>query len=187
MNHTHCYPLQTAPDTQMRDELTLFPNMPHEVFDTWLAPIIEHSGWPFVSVADPFPSVMWSDLFFQIPLAFWAQFRWRRHDGSLGTTLFHPASMQLVGAIAGFDTGDPFQRAHTKACVRSITNTAQRLSRATEYATMHQRTPGVLIGIQIGRSIRLVDGHHRVAGAFRAPNPNITTFTCWLADASGLL
>ena len=50
---------------------TFFKTMPPEVFDLWIVPGIDASGWPFSSVDDCIIGTEWDRFFIGRPLSFW--------------------------------------------------------------------------------------------------------------------
>ena len=63
----------------IQDAKSMLPNMPDEVFDAWLRPIIiDHSSWPYSNVFSLHPSEQWKRYFGLFTLHAISSCMWRK-------------------------------------------------------------------------------------------------------------
>lgn len=56
----------------------ILPNMPDEVFDSFMAPlIINDIGWPFLTAGDSLAGTDWHRILYPLSLSFFCQLRWK--------------------------------------------------------------------------------------------------------------
>src|SRR5437879_377450 len=76
-------------ETQIMIARALFPNMPQEVFDSWILPEIQYSGWPFRSSRDSIHASGWSAYLCDMSLDYWTALNWELYSVVVSQNLFH--------------------------------------------------------------------------------------------------
>jgi hypothetical protein len=66
--------------SEIKRAKTMLPNIPDEVFDLFLSPLITNNiGWPFQSLADALYGTDWQRIFYPFTLLGISQLVWERH------------------------------------------------------------------------------------------------------------
>lgn len=159
----------------------MFPLMPAEVFEAWLAPLIAAQGWPFTNVDDSILVDDWSRILIERPLTEWASFEWayESHDevneclssGSLGDVMqlmMHGTPMGSGAALVVRDSKD-------------------RYMRARDIMMEIKGFPGFVTAYEdAGGKLWVVDGHHRIAALSSFPGYKAVAVPFWVAkDGAG--
>jgi len=84
---------------------SMFPNMPDEVFDIFLKPLIEVYGWSFVDVKESVPvESEWFRILYPCTLFAISQFVWNRRGFSILDT-FHNVTIQDIELLIRIHKG----------------------------------------------------------------------------------
>jgi len=148
--------------TLLKQAQALFPNMPKEVFDLWLAPLIASDGWPFTSIFSSTFGTIWYRYFEGHPLKFFHDLLWYRENIPCFFSSFHPSSRYVIQLL--IDT-------HLKNIPTIATQVKGGKGRESFLGSLKfiQRTgrfytPVVLITYD--GLYQLMDGNHRIAALF---------------------
>jgi len=150
--------------------------MPDELFDKWLAPIIEAQGWPFISISDDLQASEWkNNLSINHTLKQWSECEWELTHIELYSANFKHSTLQTVFDIITFAVkGIPTSTAH-------IERTKERFRACTSFYREHNTVPWPIVIYEFSHSIRVVDGFHRLAAIFHVGFPHELKIPVWLA------
>lgn len=139
----------------------MLPNMPVEVFDIWIAPLVKTGGWPFLNNRSP-ASGQWVNNFSGHSLHLISQLRWELHNLPGSLTSFNPILKKRLALLAKqYITG-------IRQFNCAITNGPARFRRALAYVRVHKCVPKPVIAIQGTFHLELLDGNHRLAAMLTA-------------------
>ena len=154
-----------------------FPNMPSEVFDSWIAPLISGKGWPFKSIEDDLQSTSWRFVLgLDHTLKQWHECEWELITINLAEAKFTNGSMDMFKAIIGNAAyGVPTETA-------DIENTVNRFRACTAYIQKHGNIPLPIIVTNINGGYFVMDGNHRMAAVAHHNPPSNLGIPAWLAN-----
>jgi len=153
-----------------------FPNMPDEVFELWLAPLIEGKGWPFKSIEDDLQTTRWRYVLgLDYSLRQWAKCSWELMEIDLSQSSFTNGSISMVKAIIGHAVNNlPTETAN-------VENTKERFSSCVSYIKEHGTIPKPIILTRVSDGFNVMDGNHRMA-AIAFTKPENIKILAWVAD-----
>jgi hypothetical protein len=132
-----------------------FPNMPDEIFESWIQPKIKESGWPFQSKEDHTEGTNYSALLKNKSMAQWYGAFWKLQEFESTDIRFNRRSEDQIEAIA---------QDHPQ--FSGIIDTYSRRSRIVEYINNFGSIPLPVVfrfdDLDITR-FDVVDGIHRLA------------------------
>jgi hypothetical protein len=131
----------------------LFPHIPEEIFDPWVAARFEHYGWPYP--ADDSDYLAWNRNFGDITLRGLAKLHWRKDECTLSgfNEEWRPGATGIKEfAVLG-----------TASKWSTLKDTKQRFWSSVEFIRKNGTIPGSLVGVQLKGSICIWDGSHRLA------------------------
>ena len=149
------------------------PHAPDEVLNEWLVPYAQRLGWPPSPDRNSRPLGRWRWILSGRPLAFWARVRWRREEGPLESSDLDEGSQQTLR-----DLYDAYVHGIPNAYSIGITDGKQRLGKALAYVQKHGYVPSVIVFLENGSRLSVIDGHHRLVAYFMNKER-------WFADAIG--
>ena len=136
--------------------------MPPEVFDLWIVPLIDASGWPFSSVNDSVIGTEWDRFLIGRPLSFWATVEWRLLSLPMTESVYHPETALRVRWIVGnCALGEQTPTA-------DLQDTKKRFRTAASFIQVNGQLPSPIVGITTREGFEIVDGHHRLAALNRS-------------------
>jgi hypothetical protein len=137
----------------------MFPNMPDEVFDTWLLPIIRyHNAWPYSNVFSPHPSDQWRRYFGLFTLSNISHCLWDRLTLSFDKGCLDPVSNSTIECL--------IENHVQNSDATGRINVRDSKSRFFGFVEFIQRTgtiPAPIIGINTDVGLRVIDGNHRLS------------------------
>lgn len=137
----------------------MLPNMPNEVFDTWLLPIVrDHNTWPYLNVLSPHPSDQWRRYFGLYNLHDISSLFWEKLDLTFATNLLDPLSNNVIkilieNNVLNFDATGRF----------NVRNSKRRFFGFVELIQRTGTIPAPIIGINTDIGLRILDGNHRLS------------------------
>jgi hypothetical protein len=161
-----------------------FPLMPAEVFEAWLAPLIQSDGWPFLS-DEPFQIGNWSRYLLERTPAEWAAFTWRKTNQKKVPHSLHRLSLDRVSDLMRHgmhERMDPLDKFDPPGA--AIIDSKHRYFLARAVMMEIKRFPGFVTAYQdAGGKLTLVDGHHRLAALTSFPGYKAVAVPFWIAQA----
>lgn len=137
----------------------MLPNMPDEVFDTWLLPIIrDHNAWPYLDIFSPHPSLQWSQYFGLYALNDISNCIWRKLVCSFGMNTLDPISNRTINALIEdhvCDLNTPIRL--------NVRDSKVRFFGLVEFIQRTRVIPAPIVGINTDDGLRILDGNHRLA------------------------
>jgi hypothetical protein len=154
----------------------LFPKMPADVFDQWIAPLIPVYGWPFSSIDCSTENTKWCRFFAGRSLAQWAQFDFRLEELAYGVLKFEETTQwRIEGIIDHCTLGLPSKQAN-------IHDTVNRFAACANFIRRHGCLPRAIIGIPHMGSLEIIDGHHRLAALIYVGVPAEFKISIWIVN-----
>jgi len=152
-----------------------FPHVPDEMFDMWLAPLIQEIGWPFSDLNASLLGSRWELLLSQIPLSTWYQLNWELSKIEIVKikSNFNVATLDGIESIInhcafGLDTP-----------VANLPNTKERFRAIADYIRIHKTIPKPVVLIYRSRRVEIMDGCHRFASLFHVGVPDDYKLPNW--------
>ena len=156
-----------------------FASMPGEVFNIYIAPLIEGHGWPFDSTGQAsnlFEARRWFQMFDRQRVETIRQLSWEKNRFSFDFTLFHPRSKQVIAAIIEHHLGI---RSHT--AIANVADTRDKFFRARDYIARTGLMPvPVILQYDVTGTLRILDGNHRLAAMASFHNSEGGTVDAWI-------
>ena len=135
-----------------------FPNMPDEVFEDWLGPLIEVKGWPFTSIDD---DLQVTDLRYILgldnTLREWCTCEWELTEIDPLKTKFTIGSIQMIQAIISHAA------LGQQSATSNVENSTERFSACSAYINEHGNIPKPIVIKPENEGYALMDGNHRLA------------------------
>ena len=136
----------------------LFPLMAGtDVFEIWLAPIINNCGWPFKGLSDGIAGTEWERVFTWQPLQKIAQLNWHRVALPFSDITFTPQAQSTIDAM--FET---HVCNFNNPSLLKIKNTRERFTRCYEFTRRTGRTPVPCVLFADVGGYSIFDGNHRL-------------------------
>lgn len=167
-------------DTQVAR--SLLPDMPDEVFDIYIEPLIQAHGWPFTFLEEVPTSPeasRWFQMFDRQSLKTISDLSWERHTTRFSFTAFHPRSQDVITAIIEHHSNIRFH-----AAIANVADTRNKFLRARDYIarTGTMPVPVILQQDPLGLGLRILDGNHRLAAMASFPNAEAGIVDCWIGS-----
>jgi len=153
----------------------IFKNMPDEVFEIYIAPLIKDLGWPYNSAND-FVSRGWQEAFDNHQLNVIVELQWERGNTYFSSLKFHPTSAKRLDWIL---------EAHIDGRVTpcsNVRNGKQRLERNLAYIKRLRAMPSPVVFMNSHQGFRILDGNHRLAAALLVSRTIDTQIPYWLGS-----
>ena len=161
-----------------RSPKDLFPNMPQEVFDLWIAPYIPSKGWPFVTGAEEIPSI-WKAFFRFKPLIYWRSLHWKLEVAEFSVVRIDHQSQLLARRVldsaVSIANGTPTKSTEFNASY-------DRFNTHAMICIQKRRFQLPVICHVVGNCWDMVDGHHRLAALYYTikVKPGNFIFDAWV-------
>ena len=144
---------------ELQKAKAMLPNMPDEVFDTWLLPIIRgHNSWPYSNILSPHPSQRWHQYFGLLTLCDISNLLWDRISLTFDMGCLDQLSNATINTliekhIYNFDTTGGF----------NVRDSKKRFFGFVEFIKRTGNIPAPIIGINTDNGLRILDGNHRLS------------------------
>jgi hypothetical protein len=136
----------------------MFPNMPDEVFNTWLLPIIRyHNSWPYLNILSTHPSEQWRQYFGLFTLYDVSNLLWDKINLRLASHIIDPVSNDTIKALIGAHVDG------VETPARNVRDSKMRFDGFVEFIQRTCNIPASIIGIDTCGCISILDGNHRLA------------------------
>ena len=143
----------------MQKAKSMLPNMPNEVFDTWLLPIIrDHNAWPYFDIFSQHPSQQWSQYFGHFSLNDISNCTWHSHVFSFGMDTLDPSSNRTIKALIE----DHVCNLETPIRL-NVRDSKKRFFGLVEFVKRTGNIPEPIIGLNTEEGLCVLDGNHRLA------------------------
>lgn len=138
---------------------SMLPNMPDEVFNTWLLPIIkDHNQWPYADVFSSHPSDQWEKYFAFFTLAQISSCYWTQIELTFDKSCIDSVSNQTIDVLIS-------KHVHNidKIGNFNVRNSEKRFWAFVEFIKKTRNIPPPIIGLNTEDGLRVLDGNHRLA------------------------
>ncbi len=154
-----------------------FPNMPNEVFDTWLNPIIEEKGWPYSSLNDDLQATEWKYILgINTSLMSWFKCRWVFMELIAESLKLDKSNLAMIEAIVRHSAfGETTMAAN-------IMDTQERFRACTAFFTEQGLIPRPVVLKRIDSGFYILDGHHRLAAVAHVGLSNNLLIPSWVTE-----
>lgn len=138
---------------------SMLPNVPDEVFNKWLLPIIrDHESWPYRNSFSPHPSDQWRRYFRNFSINDFANCKWDKITLTFANDCLDPISEATINTLImkhvhNIDTTGCFNVRDSKSRFFTFVEFLQRLG----------TIPAPIIGINTDTGFGVIDGNHRLA------------------------
>jgi len=138
---------------------SMFPNMPDEVFNLWLAPlIINDIGWPFHAIEDSTADTNWFRILHPYSLSVLSQLKWDLDSFLINKNVFCPlsnADINLIILNKSFDI--------QAFIVWDSESSRRTLAWHKEFIEITGGLCAPIAAVFTPSGIKVFDGHHRIA------------------------
>lgn len=137
----------------------MLPNMPEEVFSTWLLPIIkDHNSWPYDNAFSPHPSDQWCQYFGLYAISDISNCLWQRMDLTFDMSCLDQLSNDTIkilieNHVYNFDVTGKF----------NVRDSKKRFIGLVEFIKRTKIIPAPIIGLNTNDGLRVLDGSHRLS------------------------
>lgn len=145
--------------TDLEKAKSMLSNMPDEVFDAWLLPIIrDHNSWPYFDIFSPHPSLQWGQYFGLFTLNDISNCLWHRMCLTFDMGCLDPISKRTIYILIK-------NHVHNlETTVRlNVRDSKMRFNGFVEFIKRTGSIPAPIIGINTDDGLRVLDGNHRLA------------------------
>lgn len=159
------------------DARACFPHMPDELFNMWIRPHIEFSGWPFrgdeTVVSDP----AWAKYLRNHPPSFWRGVQWRFTSQAFIGVVIEQRAINVAYQLSEFGR----QFIETGTAVRTpVKDSPKKVAAIATVLEKEMKFPKPLVCLVQGNEWWLMDGHHRLAAMFMQKEIEHFPFDAWI-------
>ncbi|MCP3932154.1 MAG: ParB N-terminal domain-containing protein [Bacteroidetes bacterium] len=156
-----------------------FPNMPDELFEDWLEPIIEKKGWPFTSIDDDLKETDFLYIFgLDNTFRDWCTCEWELREVDLQQTKLTDGSVRMISAIITHCV-------HGKqSSTSNVEKSSERFNACVSYIKEHGNIPKPIVLQPGDESYFLMDGNHRLSALLYLNMVATTKVPAWVASLS---
>jgi hypothetical protein len=137
----------------------MLDQMPDQVFELWLEPIIRLNGWPFANLNAPCVG-NFREYFGAIPLNEVAKLHWHRSPLAIADCVFNPNSKKRIQQMMDFHI---FGRKDGLECA---VDGEARFMRLKEVIAKICAYPAPIVLLRDGEYFQILDGYHRITALF---------------------
>ena len=170
--------LRADPRECMAEARRMLSNMPAEVFDVFIAPIVGDIGWPFRSPGDPVRllSAEWLRILHPITLAGLCSAEWRKTELFAYEYLFYKESLADIGAVIRNKSEDVW------ACLGRDSEPcrASLLHHERVAVTAGRFDAPVTLFVLGDNTFKVLDGNHRIASLFTTGLQDKIMIEAWI-------
>ncbi len=155
----------------------MFPEMPDEVFNIFLKPLIDTYGWQFTSVGDSTIGTDWFRILHSFDLSTIQQLRWVRHSFFLDKYALSPISQGDTDRIILNKRMDSFALfgAHSESSRETLTKYVKAMKNTGCFPTP------VTMVISTQR-FHIFDGNHRISALFYLGLNRTIKVDAWIGE-----
>jgi len=165
--------------TDVENARKLLKNVPDEMFDTWLRPIVERSGFPFSNVADDIQGTKWVGYLGYESLSIFSGYSWRKSTGlPVDKIPFKESSLWIIDGLITYNLTGKWTLGG-----RPIPDCKERFGFHVGWV---QRTGRLIAPIVIRFTVDgflVLDGSHRLAALFSLNRDDIL-IDAWMAESN---
>jgi hypothetical protein len=151
----------------------LLHNMPDEVFELYMKPLIARYGWPYRSVDSP-TGENWFRRFDGHSLKTMSQLSWERREMPFSFDVFHPSSKERLALMV-----ETHMRGR-RTPFAQVMNAKARFFRCRDYIARTGQMPAPVILMKDPEGLRILDGNHRLAAMASFTNSGSGIVDCWI-------
>jgi tellurite resistance-related uncharacterized protein len=156
----------------------MLPNMPDEVFNTWLLPIIRHhNSWPYDNILSPHPTDQWRRYFGLFTLHDFSECVWYRMRLTFDMGCLDPISDSVIQTLIE----KHIKNRNTPGRL-NVLNSKSRFLGFVEFIQRTRTIPAPIIGINTGNGLRILDGNHRIAALTHLKLRGTILCDTWIAS-----
>jgi hypothetical protein len=137
---------------------SMLSELPAEVGESFLAPLIKDVGWPFKTIEDDFGGTDWDRIMYPFSLRQFSELRWRRKSFFLDKHFLCPVSRADIGLVIRNQTEDVWAE---------IGRDSEPSRRSTAWHKASILSAGSLcapVTLALApEGIKILDGNHRIA------------------------
>ena len=137
-----------------------FPNMPDEVFEMWIEPMIDSKGWPFTESNLSTVGTKWFHVFgFEYPLTYWRAIKWSLVELEIFTEKVNDNTHAVFHCIALHGITGRYT-----TVTAGLTDSQLRFRACAEFIKDKGILPKPIIAIrEKNGSLKIIDGNHRIS------------------------
>ncbi len=154
---------------------SVFENMPVEVFELYIEPLIKDLGWTYTS-KNAIVSNGWQLAFDNNQLATIVELQWERRNTNFRSLTFHPNSANNLKWI---------MQAHLDGIetpCSNVKNGKQRFESCLSFIKRAGRLPKPVVFMKSLPGYRILDGNHRLAAALAVSRTIDTQIPYWIGS-----
>lgn len=154
----------------------IFKNMPDEVFNMYIAPLIALRGWPFTSVHEYAGNSIWFQYFHEHSIKAIAELRWKRCEIPLSQIRLHWLSVNVQKDLTCchlFGIQNHFEH---------WSGSKEKFLLFRELSGQSRRVPAPVVLMMDNEVYCVLDGNHRFAAFASLPNISDLVLDCWVGS-----
>jgi hypothetical protein len=151
--YQHCY-VQMNPIQKAK---AMLPDMPKQVFDEWLLPIIkDHNSWPYTDASSLHPSQQWEQYFGLFSFIDIVNLKWQTLILSFDLGGLDSISNNTIKTLIDWHV-------HNLKPNSNIHNSKNRFYHFVSLIKEKHSIPSPIIGVNTDEGLRVLDGNHRLS------------------------
>jgi hypothetical protein len=155
--------------TEIEKARSILYNVPDEMFDFWLIPIIEENEFPFTNINDEIGNTIWFGFFGYLPLETFANLKWHRKRNLVpGNIPFKKSSIEIINCIITYNLTDKWTLGN-----RPMFNCKERFSYHVAFMQRTGRFFAPIILRPTVDGLMVLDGSYRLAALFSMERDDI--------------
>lgn len=166
---------QQIPPPDVLRAISMLSNLPGEVGEAFLAPLIQDIGWPFQRIEESLNGTDWYRIMYPLTLQQFAQLRWNRKTFLLDEQLLHPSSRGDIRLVIRNQTENVWARIgrDSELCRQSTAWHKSQILSAGSFCA-----PVTLALTSEG--FKVLDGNHRIAALLDSGLTQTIPLEAWL-------
>lgn len=155
----------------------MFPNMPDEAFNIFIAELLVHNPWPFSNINQSTFGTKWYYYFGGLSLRQFSNLRWQLSTFMVNKNILHPDSNSDIDFLVkqhvlGIETP-----------VRNVRQTKERFFGLVKYIERTHNFPAPIIMIRTEfHNLRILDGAHRMAALYALELDDKIPIVAWIGQ-----
>jgi hypothetical protein len=154
---------------------SMFPNIPDELFDLWIAPLVISYDWPFHSIYDSLKNTEWLRIFHPYSLSTISQLKWDLDSFFINKNILCPSSYDDINLIImnkGFNV--------FAFIGRDSKPSRDSLAWHKEFIVTTRRLCAPIAAVFTNSGIKIFDGNHRIAALLDLNLYNSIPIDAWI-------
>lgn len=163
--------------TPIEQAREMFPDVPDEIFELFMVPLVDEKTWKFKSIFDSTIDTKWFHWLAELSLCEFKKLKWNRHVLMLNKEILHPLSYGDIDLLIK----DHVLNEETFAR-ESIYRSKDRLVGHMRFIVNTGRLCAPIVAVGTIERLRILDGNHRIAALVSLGLNSKIPIEVWLGE-----